>query len=107
MSDVKDLFQKERQAWLLDCQAAARKLLRTRLDITIEDVLEVCPRPSYIHKNTTGSVFRHDDFVAFAFAKARKPSSHSRYVMRWRLSDDARQATLRQVRRARQPEMSE
>jgi len=99
---AKDLFQAERLAWIEDCRAAARRLLREQLgrEVTIEDVVEQCPRPTYIHVNTAGQVFRCDDFVACGWVKARKPTSNSRYIMKWRLSDDAVLST-RQVRRAR------
>lgn len=61
---MKDLFKKEREAWIENARVTARKLLDNKSLITIEDVLKECPRPPYLHRNTTGSIFRCDDFVA-------------------------------------------
>lgn len=62
MVTVKDLFKKEREAWLEEARVTAKKLLEDKSLITIEDVLKECPRPEYIHRNTTGNIFRCDDF---------------------------------------------
>ena len=92
-----DLFAKEKLAWLEDCRLAARKLLSVREEITIEDVLAVCPRPSYIHRNTTGQVFKCEDFKACGWTKARKLSSRGRWIMKWRLSDHVSPQAMRQL----------
>jgi hypothetical protein len=99
-------FAKERQEWINDCRETARKLLTVRASITVEDVLKICPRPRYIHKNVTGSVFRDPDFVMCGWTKATKSSSNGRWIMRWTLSCETL-TSLREIRRARQPEMSE
>jgi len=107
MSDVQDLFRAQRHAWLMDCRATARKLLTTREEIIIDDVTKLCPRPSYVHKNVTGSVFKDVDFEMCGIVPATKPSSNKRWVMKWRLREEDLSLTMRQVRRARQPEMAE
>ena len=107
MSDVQDLFQRQKREWIEECQAAARKLLVIRDEITIEDVLAINPRPSYIHRNTTGRVFNHDDFVACGFTQSRRPISKGRWIMKWKLNEAAFPMTMRQIRRGRQPEMVE
>ena len=66
---MKDLFKKEREAWIENARVTARKLLDNKSLITIEDVLKECPRPPYLHRNTTGSIFRCDDFVAVGWRK--------------------------------------
>lgn len=108
MNNVRELFHRQREAWIEDCRATARHLLIARpgIEITIEDVLAECPRPSYVHRNTTGHVFRSDDFKHCGWVQARKPSSNRRWIMKWTLSDDVL-VTLKQIRRARQPEMVE
>lgn len=40
MVTVKDLFKKEREAWLEEPRTAAKKLLEDKSLITIEDVLK-------------------------------------------------------------------
>ncbi len=95
-----DLFSKEKQAWLDECRAAARRLLTTREEITVEDVLEICPRPTYIHRNTTGQIFNHKDFQFARFTKSRRHISKGRWIMRWKL-DDSLFLTLRQIGRSK------
>lgn len=82
---MRDLFQKNREDWLLAARNTARKLLNSRLNITIEDVLEITPLPKYLHRNTIGKVFHDTDFVAVGYTLTRKPSSHSRVIRKWSL----------------------
>lgn len=84
---VPDLFNQSRQQWLEGARLVARKLLRHRHKITIEDVLELYPRPKYLHRNTTGGVFQTDMFHAVGYTLARKPSSNGRVIRWWTLSD--------------------
>ncbi len=87
MSDVQDLFKKQKQAWLESARSTAKKLLRNRLSITVEDVLERCPRPSYIHRNTTGMIFHDKDFKAVGWMSSRRPAMNGRPVRVWRLAE--------------------
>lgn len=80
---MQDLFRKSKQEWLDEARAAARRLLMSRYSITIEDVLEVCPRPTYLHRNTTGSVFNDNDFTPVSYAPSRRTVSHGRTVRTW------------------------
>ncbi len=82
---VPDLFNREREAWLETARATARKLLRTRYFITIEDVLTICPRPQYVHRNTTGRVF-NGDFIPTGWKKSTRPLMNSRQVRTWRMN---------------------
>lgn len=82
---MKDLFKKEREAWIENARVTARKLLDNKSLITIEDVLKECPRPPYLHRNTTGSVFRCDDFVAVGWRKSERPLMTGRFVRVWRM----------------------
>lgn len=79
-----DLFQKSREQWLEEARVAARKLLGLRDSVTIEDVLELCPRPTYLHRNTTGKVF-NEDFIPIGFAKSKRSISKGRWIRQWRL----------------------
>lgn len=84
---VQSLFNQTAQQWVEGARLVGRKLLRTRHKITIEDVLEVWPRPSYLHRNTTGKVFQSHMFHAIGYTRARKPSSNGRVIRWWTLSD--------------------
>ena len=86
MVTVKDLFKKEREAWLENARLAAKELLEDKPLITIEDILKVCPRPEYIHRNTTGKVF-NNDFQPVGWRKSKRPIMNGRFVRIWRLKD--------------------
>lgn len=83
---AQDLFKREREAWLQDCRATARKLLQRKSEITINDVLAECPRPTYIHENATGSVFKDNDFRLVRYTKSHSRTAHRRVIGVWGLS---------------------
>lgn len=80
-----DLFKQQRSEWLDSARATAKKLLRGKYFITIEDVLAINPRPQFVHRNTTGLVFNHSDFVNFGMARSTRPAMNGRMIMRWRI----------------------
>lgn len=82
-----DLFNQSREQWLAGARHAARMLLRRKRLITIEDVLEVYPRPKYLHRNTTGSVFKGDMFHPVGYTLSKRTLSHGRVIRLWSLSD--------------------
>ncbi len=79
---IQDLFGMTRETWLEEARRTARELLATRPTITIEDVLERLPRPSFIHRNTTGKVF-DEDFKPVGFVKSRRTISKGRWIRQW------------------------
>lgn len=85
METVQDMFRKTREEWLEDARATARKLLKFRNSITIEDVLVACPRPTFIHPNTTGKVF-NKEFKSVGITYSKRRSSHGRLIRRWQLN---------------------
>lgn len=84
MVTVKDLFKKEREAWPEEARVTAKKLLEDKSLITIEDVLKECPRPEYIHRNTTGKVF-NSDFKPVGWRKSERLIMNGRFVRVWRM----------------------
>jgi len=84
---VQDLFSVTREQWLEGARTTAKKLLCSRSNITIEDVLDIYPRPKYLHRNTTGSVFQDERFQPVGYTTAKKPSSHHRVIRIWTISD--------------------
>lgn len=85
-----DLFAQERQVWVDDARAVARKLLMERTYITINDVLKKCPRPTYLHRNTNGQVFRHKDFKTYGFEKSKAKLAKGRIICQWQLDPRVR-----------------
>lgn len=107
MTDMQDLFKREREDWLWDARKAAKELLSRQTTITIEDVLKVCPRPSYLHRNVTGSVFKDEAFKPVGFRKSLRPISNSRVVRVWTLSEEYElPTTFRAYRRRKMEQMA-
>lgn len=86
---IQDMFGSTREKWLMSARHTARKLLSRNETITIEDVLKVCPRPTYIHRNTTGRVFEDEDFQPVGFEKSKRPVSKGRWIRTWKLKEHA------------------
>lgn len=84
---VPDLFHRTREQWLSGARKVAYNLLQTRHTVTIEDVLELYPRPNYLHRNTTGSVFKDNWFQPVGFTISKRAISHGRVIRQWALSD--------------------
>ena len=84
---VPDLFQRTREQWLTGARNVAFNLLRTRHTVTIEDVLELYPRPKYLHRNTTGTVFKDERFQPIGYTTSRRTISHGRVIRLWTVSD--------------------
>ncbi|MDB5422569.1 MAG: hypothetical protein JWR59_2516 [Brevundimonas sp.] len=84
---VQDLFSLNREQWLNGARKVAYQLLQTRLTITIEDVLELYPRPKYLHRNTTGSVFKDEWFQPVGYVLSKRVISHGRVIRLWSLSE--------------------
>jgi len=84
---AQDLFQSSREQWLTIARRVALDLLKTRHTITIEDVLDISPRPKYLHRNTTGSVFKDERFSPVGYTTSKRLISHSRVIRLWGVSD--------------------
>lgn len=83
---INDLFQSEKQEWLESCRITARNLLREKPFVTVEDVLKECPRPNFVHRNTTGHIFNDPDFKCVGWLPSKRPAMNGRYVRTWRLA---------------------
>ena len=82
---VKDLFYREREAWLTQARLIAIKLLKKKRTITVEDVLKRHERPDYVHRNTVGQIFRTKDFRPCGWSPSKRPAMNGRQVRVWRL----------------------
>ena len=97
-----DVFKSEREQWLDEARMAARTLLMYKPYVTIVDVLEVVPRPKYLHTNVTGAVFKHEDFKVYGFQKSNSKAARGRIICQWKLAEDSMPYTMKMVQRARQ-----
>lgn len=82
-----DLFAENRQDWLSKARHAAEKIALAAGKVDIEDVLAICPRPKYLHKNITGKVFAPDMFRVRGFKKSRRAISKGRIICEWELRE--------------------
>src|ERR1044072_676284 len=95
---ARDLFQQQKVEWLDEARKTATSLLKHKEHITIEDVLQVCPKPTYLKSNVIGGVFQHPDFKSVGFTLAKKPSSHKRVIRQWTLAVQAMAPVAREER---------
>lgn len=79
-----DIFKEEKERWLTEARQTARELLRDKESVTIDDVIDLCPRPKYLHRNTNGAVFNRD-FESVGFTKAVHPAAKGRWIQMWKL----------------------
>ena len=85
---AKDLFRSQREAWIETARAEATKLLkRGKPYVTINDVTERVPRPSYLHHNVAGSVFNKSLFEQCGYEDSTRPAARGHVIKRWRLKD--------------------
>lgn len=85
MKTTQSLFRQSTIEWLEEARSTARGLLLTRPYITINDVLTICPRPQYVHRNIVGSVFKNGDFRVVGFTKSNSRLAKGRIICQWGL----------------------
>ena len=81
---IQDMFGYSREAWLAECRKTAKLLLRNSETITVEDITLLVPRPTYLHRNTTGAIF-DGQFKPVDFVKAKHKEAKGRWIRTWRL----------------------
>lgn len=85
---VPNLFQSSRQEWVEAARRAAEDIILEEGQCTIEDVLARCPRPRYLHPNTTGHIFRNSIFRMLYVTRSRRPISNKRLICVWGLKEE-------------------
>jgi hypothetical protein len=80
---ISGLLQETKEDWLDAARAEADKQLRYKTSITIEDVLNKCPLPGYLHRNTIGSVFNSRMYRPIGYTKSRRTVSRGRVIQVW------------------------
>ena len=84
----RDIFAKEKQAWLETARAEARRLLRKNYEITIEDVLAEVPLPDYLNRNTIGHVFLSPEFKKVGYTTAKHAAANHRVIAKWKMKGE-------------------
>ena len=69
--------------WLTKARLAAERIATDRREVTIDDVLRICPRPSHISANATGSVFKGKKWKCIGFAQSEQVQRHASVIRRW------------------------
>lgn len=78
-----DLFSLTREEWLEKARDKMAQLLTTGAPyVTSDDVWKHNPLPSYLHKNTLGSVF-NNQFRSIGYQKSKRPSANGRVIQQW------------------------
>ena len=85
--NVPTLFGQTTRDWVDQARDDAARLLTVRQTITIEDVLFVNPRPSYIKKSVTGKIFQDRRFKAVGYTLSKRPAMNSRVIRLWALAE--------------------
>jgi len=82
-------FMEETKTNYLDeARATAKRLLRSRMSVTTDDIWEHFPPPKIVNAKIMGQVFRHPDFKATGqFVATRRASSHGRYIQKFELKN--------------------
>lgn len=83
-----DLFHTQREEWLQKARHTAEKLAIEHGSVDIEDVLALCPRPRFLHKNVTGHVFKAPVFRTVGIRKSRRPISNGRLICIWAVREE-------------------
>lgn len=82
-----DLFAAEKKDWVTKARRAAETIALENGTVNIDEVLSICPRPGYIHRNTTGKIFSNSVFRFSGVIKSKKVSSKGRLICVWTLDE--------------------
>lgn len=86
-NNVPNLFRQSTHEWLEEARDEAEKLCHKHGFVTIEDVLKVCPRPNYVHRNATGNMFHDQRFIKDGWKPSGRPAMNGRQVFIWKLKE--------------------
>jgi hypothetical protein len=83
-----DLFSNNRDEWIKKAQDAARKFLELHDEVTIDDVLRLCPCPRYFHRNTIGRVLSKKHFKLLYHKASVNRTRHGSIIGVWGMLDE-------------------
>ena len=71
---------KNHSAWVDKARSTAKAIAAWRGSVSIDEVLEACPRPESVHPNATGSIFREKCWKRVGYTQSKSPAAHARVV---------------------------
>lgn len=74
--------------WLHKCRQHAQILIIMNGEVSSDQVLQWCPRPSDVHPNATGSIFRDKRFKIVGYKTSSKVSARARRIAIYQLNED-------------------
>jgi hypothetical protein len=77
--------------YLWQARSIARRLLKDRDWITVDDIRAICPPPADMHPTVMGAIFKHADFEHTGeYVASGRDRCHRRPVGKFRLTNYAR-----------------
>lgn len=73
--------------WVDQARIVAKNLATQYGSVSIDEVLEHCPRPAHIHPNATGTVFREKCWMKIGYKQSTISSAHARAIGVFRLKE--------------------
>lgn len=67
-------------SWIAQAREFALLYAAKHGEVSADDVLKFCPRPSDVHKNSVGAIFRSKQLRLVGFKQSSKVSSHARRI---------------------------
>lgn len=84
-----DALETNRRPFIEEARAVARKLLKYRKSVTIDDVRAVLPPPEGVDPRVMGAVFKASEFESVGWTTSKRKECHKRPIQRFRLKTPA------------------
>lgn len=69
--------------WLSQAQSIAKMLSAKFGEVTVDEVLKLCPRPTTVSPNATGSLFNGKGWQSLGFVPTSNVRGRGRMIRRW------------------------
>lgn len=84
MQTTKLVTQEE---WLLEARQAAVRRLQSNYTMTLEDLLDICPKPAHLPISTIRKVFSADTFQPIGYSRSKRPGAQKRIIRVYTLQE--------------------